>query len=525
MNEATSEDISPSINTIPLETLGEILVLALESLFWDAFEYDEENDTSTAASHVARIQQTLALVGRRFRQAALSDPRCWRTTVVCPDATGRLPTHVLECTALRRSGALSLRVLCHVPPEEGFSHRVFTVLPKYLDTRRVASLLLYLPRTYILTDTNKRWSRMMQVFQDNGALRQLGLRTYEVAAASGPFYAQDWALQLLSIGTLHYISTNLAVLSYSPEFPSDPMKDIFPERLTHLSVGPIKVPRLMDLLRCTPQLEHLRIQNVVQAGPMVFQSGHRESFAHQSLETLCIDRASDRHILEHLTLPALKALEFTPPPGAWPQSITGDVAFFDSAHSCSLERLAVWSDYPNVSIVNIIMSQTSLRELTFDFITDHYALMDQTTPMAHTTPNLPDDVIARLHAPQLPLLQSLSLVVIDKQLPVLRKMLVARMEAQNAGMVASLRFLGITVWNAGRTDLPSWERNRVEEEEIYRKSRKDGWKHRALLDDILAEFEGEGTEVYLAYQGYSTLAKHSMDQRAEQMLGAPLEDY
>ncbi|KIY67832.1 hypothetical protein CYLTODRAFT_422194 [Cylindrobasidium torrendii FP15055 ss-10] len=516
------------IDTLPLEILGEIIVLALDSTFWDSLAFDEEAGLCTTPHRVETIQNRVAQVSMRFRQAALLDPRYWRTVVFIINPIGGLPQKLARGEALQRSGSLPLRMIFSFHPDTDllsqdreFKDAYTTILPMYME--RISSFILCLPVINVVVST---WNDFLSYVTwnnlRNNRLALLSIYTCNKGIQSdAPMYATSFGanliLPLLSLPGLQNISTNFSLMPFVATQAGYPIKNAlsFGKRLTHLRFGYMSLAWFLYVLRHGAQLEELRVQHVYSVTAGGGPAEDLESVIHRRLAALCIETPSDKHLLSFLTLPVLKRLEFTPHqahdtyPASWPGS-PAECSFFDS---CSLERLVIWHGPLNPRLVHVIRNQPNLVELTFEHFHEHSdkdAIGTRARP-----PSLPDDAIAFLHAPNLPRLRSILLVVVPTQLQMLRQMLLSRKEAEQKGEVASLVFLGVTIWNEAHMR----EGNHRE----YREALKNGWKHREFLDDILEEFEAGGTEVYLEYQGYGGRIGRSHSYGS--MLGVGHDDY
>lgn len=261
----------------------------------------------------------------------------------------------------------------------------------------------------------------------------------------------------------------------------------FSHRLTHLHFASMSLAWLLRVLCDGPQLEYLRVGRVhsVRAGDGAAK--HLNSVVHGRLETLCIDRPSDKHLLSFLTLPALKILELTPHqaqityPASWPGS-PAEIAFFNT---CSLERLVLRHGPLNSRLTQIIEKQAKLVELNLGLYREYSDGMAK-------APVLPNNVIAFLHAPRLADLRSISFVVVPQQLPAVREMLLSRKEAETMGQVTSLLSLGVTIWDKAHISEAG--------SDVHRDYKMDLKKHREYLDGVFKEFEDGGAEVSLSLE-------------------------
>lgn len=492
------------ISALPSETLGEILLLALDSTFWDSVQYDEAYNQCTAVLEVARIQRRIPLVSRQFYSAL--GPAFWRTVVIRPRPSGSLAADVTREDNLGRAGILPLRFLCHLTPEalsKADAFKMFSMLPKYL--LRASLVMFYLPEASILED--RRWDGLINRISGNGIVG-VTFRTY----GSPPYnriYQPTWVRKLFQLPHLQHLITTMhwsrGDIIYLDNTPAS-------EYLTHLTVGNTALSWVLHILAAAPGLVELRMGAVFGA------LDESQRVTHEGLEALHITAPAEDIVSKHLILPSLKTCEIAPfdysagpAQRLWPDLKNN--RFFETVCS-SLRRLIIWHGALHVDMAHVLATLTGLEELSLRHLHVHG------TECADV-PVLPDNVLASLCAPSLPGLRSLSLVVVEPQLLQLCHLLQSRMDADQ---VAFLTFLGITVWNEGRADLKPDVEGRLEEARTYWNARISGWRHHQFLDGVLEAVEDQGAEIHLVYQGYS-LIPNGKGCQDSQMLGMDQNNY
>ncbi|KIY62673.1 hypothetical protein CYLTODRAFT_414561 [Cylindrobasidium torrendii FP15055 ss-10] len=497
MRGVSDDTNAPPIKRLHLELLSSILTLAVDATFLDAIAFDEENDKCTAPRRVACMQSSISFVDRRFRGATLLTAEFWRTIVLHLSGDGCIPPHIEDGTILHRAGILPLRVLCHVDPDVLPEHgsvkldKLLRVLPKYF--AKSSAFLLYLPQASILD--HSRWIDFREVWVA-GRITQLWLRSYKCSNTPAS-NTRVWAYSLICLPSLREVRTNFSVSCISLLDGHADVIDLS-LHLTHLSSKSLSLGWVVHMLRDIPTLRELRVGTILEDEFWGGLDVSQEHVEHFSLEVLYIENPSQSHALSSFTFPALKTLEYTSyqrtediPIPSWPED--PDDSDLDFFRHCSLERLSVWHGPLSEDMTQILMCQSSLTELSLHHFEEYGYTFG-------SVPSLPDSVLEFLHAPNLPLLRSLSLVVVADQLALLRSMLASR-RVMNGSVLDTL---ALTIWNAGRLCRPSSTYTDEEYDGIrtYWQERNTAWTHSTLEDDLM-HFEEDGVTVYLAYQGYS----------------------
>ncbi|KIY67819.1 hypothetical protein CYLTODRAFT_490304 [Cylindrobasidium torrendii FP15055 ss-10] len=412
-----------SLESLAVETIGEILSHLIESSFWDCMEDSlHKDDTETilrSSRAVAQARQTItAPVSRRYRQAALLQSDLWRHIVFTVS-----PKQDLFDTILRihhenqsRAGTLGLRIICNLEDastavQQCASAVLSSLLPK------TSSLILVLP----LLD-NHSYPSFSLNFEPFATKRLVQMA---VVHRGSPWHTPNpWAEKCIpTIPNLRWYRGN----AYSTRGNRN---------LRYLHLGNIMLTHLMRMISGSPVLESIHVRTVYTNDAAI-----PPHLIHHKLSIVHIG-SLDTEFFTHVTLPALRVLDCTlkypdhiQAGKSWPEGPEySNAVDFIQRSNCKLTSLSVGYNLFGPSLVDILKNQNELESLELRTPERWLIEMGQDArvdPLA----------IKYLSAPNVPKLRDLSIVMDCKNATSLKEALESRLHVETVAKLDTLEVM------------------------------------------------------------------------------------